>query len=222
MSSITKEHIQVLVESLGSDSLKVVGGKYEGGIHLQQIPDEIAPCIFDLLKLQHQKVIKGVNSFLEIGAAAGGNAFLFNYFFTLDRLVLIDNNKHPKHNLRPHVLRDVPHDEFIGDSHSKEAVEFVENLGVGYDILFIDGDHTYEGVKKDIKLYAKFVNYQGFIIFHDTVACPGIKDYMVDIREDTSLDLQFIKSYVSETHPKPCGLTVFRSFNLPFLGRTDK
>jgi len=221
MYNITAEQIQSFIEALGSDSLKVVGGKFEGGIHLQQIPDELAPCLYDLRRLEDEKVTKGIRTYLEIGSAAGGSAFIFNYFFDLQRLTLIDDNRHPKHNLRKDTLRWADYREFIGDSHSDEAAKFVENQGIGYDILFIDGDHSYEGVKQDIKLYHKFVNYQGFVIFHDTVACKGIRDYMVDIREDIDLDLHFINSYVSKTHPKPCGITMFQSFNLPLFGRAE-
>ena len=223
MSDITPESIQSFIENLGSDSLKVVGGKFEGGIHLQQVPDELAPCIYDLDRLEKEKVIKGIKTYLEIGSASGGTAFVFNQFFGLQRTVLIDDNKHPKHHLRPTVLELVDYQEFIGNSHSKEAVEFVKNLGIGFDVLFIDGDHTYEGVKQDAKLYAKFVNYRGFIIFHDTVACKGIRDYMVDIREDIELDIKYIDTYVSKTHPNPCGITLFQYFGLPKLkGATDE
>ncbi|MEM0354414.1 MAG: class I SAM-dependent methyltransferase [Thermoplasmata archaeon] len=35
--------------------------------------------------------------------------------------------------------------------------------------LFIDGDHSYEGVKKDYELYYNLVKYNGIIVFHDIV-----------------------------------------------------
>ena len=35
------------------------------------------------------------------------------------------------------------------------------------DFLFIDGDHTYEGVKKDYEDYKKYVKDGGWIGFHD-------------------------------------------------------
>jgi cephalosporin hydroxylase len=37
------------------------------------------------------------------------------------------------------------------------------------DFLFIDGDHTYEGVKNDWEMYSPFVKKRGLICFHDTV-----------------------------------------------------
>ena len=37
------------------------------------------------------------------------------------------------------------------------------------DFLFIDGDHTYEGVKKDFEMYSRLVKENGVIAFHDIV-----------------------------------------------------
>lgn len=37
----------------------------------------------------------------------------------------------------------------------------------GLDFLFIDGDHTYEGVKRDFENYAHFMNEHGITAFHD-------------------------------------------------------
>jgi predicted O-methyltransferase YrrM len=40
------------------------------------------------------------------------------------------------------------------------------------DFLFIDGDHTYEGVKRDFELYSPFVKKGGIIAFHDIAQHP--------------------------------------------------
>ena len=42
--------------------------------------------------------------------------------------------------------------------------------GEKLDFLFIDGDHTYEGVKKDFEMYSPLVRNGGIIAFHDI--CP--------------------------------------------------
>jgi len=41
------------------------------------------------------------------------------------------------------------------------------------DFLFIDGDHTYDGVRKDWEMYSPFVSRSGIIAFHDIT----ISDY---------------------------------------------
>jgi predicted O-methyltransferase YrrM len=57
------------------------------------------------------------------------------------------------------------------DSHLTETKRRVLELlgGEKLDYLFIDGDHTYEGVKKDFEMYSPLVRSQGLIAFHDVV-----------------------------------------------------
>lgn len=37
------------------------------------------------------------------------------------------------------------------------------------DLLFIDGDHSYEGVKRDWELFARYVTPFAVVVFHDTM-----------------------------------------------------
>lgn len=37
------------------------------------------------------------------------------------------------------------------------------------DLLFIDGDHSYDGVKRDWELFSPFVTSFGLVVFHDTI-----------------------------------------------------
>ncbi len=57
------------------------------------------------------------------------------------------------------------------DSHNQETLEEVKNIlsGNQLDFLFIDGDHTYEGVKKDFEMYSPLVRKGGIIAFHDII-----------------------------------------------------
>lgn len=56
-----------------------------------------------------------------------------------------------------------------GDSHQKEMYQNLQSIlnGRMVDYLFIDGDHTYEGVKKDFEMYSPLVRSGGIIAFHD-------------------------------------------------------
>lgn len=62
------------------------------------------------------------------------------------------------------------------DSHSEEARKKVLSIldGDKLDFLFIDGDHSYEGVKSDFENYRNLVNKGGIIAFHDIV--PGLPE----------------------------------------------
>jgi len=66
--------------------------------------------------------------------------------------------------------------DIVGDSHSQETVEKLETRLAGrlIDLLFIDGDHSYEGVKMDYELYEPFVKH--LIAFHDIYATPPATD----------------------------------------------
>jgi hypothetical protein len=55
------------------------------------------------------------------------------------------------------------------DSHSDEAVSWIENklFDRELDMLFIDGDHSYDGVRNDWEMYSPYVRKGGLVIFHD-------------------------------------------------------
>jgi predicted O-methyltransferase YrrM len=63
-----------------------------------------------------------------------------------------------------------------GKSHDSAIISSVAKLlgGEPLDLLFIDGDHSYDGVKMDFELYQQFCNEKTIVCFHDIVA-----DYFV-------------------------------------------
>lgn len=56
-----------------------------------------------------------------------------------------------------------------GDSKSKETTDKLSEIlrKDKIDFLYIDGDHTYEGIKKDFYIYLDFMSEKGLIGFHD-------------------------------------------------------
>lgn len=57
----------------------------------------------------------------------------------------------------------------LGDSHDAETIVAVlkDLEGDPVDLLFIDGDHTYAGVRQDFLLYSPLVRSGGWVAFHD-------------------------------------------------------
>lgn len=71
-----------------------------------------------------------------------------------------------------------------GKSQDEDTVKTVKGLFPrGIDFLFIDGDHSYEAVKKDWELYEPMVNKGGFVVFHD-IAYHVDKTEEVDVLWD--------------------------------------
>ena len=68
------------------------------------------------------------------------------------------------------------------------------------DFLWIDGDHSYEGVKKDIHDWIPLVKKDSFICFHDYRDAPGVKKAVDELVIDNKI--KFVKTegciYVSK------------------------
>jgi predicted O-methyltransferase YrrM len=68
------------------------------------------------------------------------------------------------------------------DSHDESTIRSIQKLlnGRQLDFLFIDGDHSYEGVKQDFDMYSPLVRTGGLIAFHDILPHPNDPDVKVD------------------------------------------
>jgi predicted O-methyltransferase YrrM len=76
-----------------------------------------------------------------------------------------------------------------GDSQTTEMVERLRGVLDGrlIDFILIDGDHRYEGVKRDFELYSPLVRPGGLIAFHDIVTgdpkkVGGVPEFWREIR----------------------------------------
>ena len=105
----------------------------------------------------------------EIGTSYGGTTFLLSRLLPPQtRLIGIDlfvrNRVQLRYFARPRRL-----DLIDGASAARETVSRVRRLlgGQKLDVLFIDGDHTYEGVAADFLAYRELVRDGGIIAFHD-------------------------------------------------------
>lgn len=69
------------------------------------------------------------------------------------------------------------------DSHLDRTHEqLIDALGPRpVDLLFIDADHTYEGVKQDYEMYAPLVRRGGVVAFHDILPHTMDEQCKVDI-----------------------------------------
>jgi hypothetical protein len=56
----------------------------------------------------------------------------------------------------------------IKETSERAYYDFFVKHDIKIDVLFIDGDHSYEGVKLDFNLYSKLLNDKGVIFIHDT------------------------------------------------------
>ncbi len=169
------------IRNAGTDSLAHFQNSYafEGGLSLQQNPDEFARlCLF----------LKGrspLGTYVEIGSASGGACRFIYENVGFERALILDDGRHPRAGEQDGNFSAIPHlQRFVGDSHSAAAKSFLEaNLHGPISAAFIDGDHSYEGVWQDIQLIMEFVTPGTVLILHDTVACEGVKKAWRQMKE---------------------------------------
>lgn len=107
---------------------------------------------------------------LEIGMAQGGTSFLLKESInTLTLLVCIDIYLHNVFILEAFNKRGCSLKFLEGSSTEPTIKQSVIDALAGrkLDILFIDGDHSYDGVKADFQSYRDLVADGGLIVFHD-------------------------------------------------------
>lgn len=202
----TVEEIQQFVIEHGTEDLNTFGqmeGSFVGGNFCQQVVDEIGPCIHYLLSNNVQ-----INSYLEVGAAAGGTTFLFNHFFHPEKIIIIDNNSHPQCFHRGRILREIDTIEIIDNSQSENAVRRAKKYSP-FDFVILDAVHTYMETMMDIVHYAPMIAPGGYLFLHDSVWNGGEVERVV--REmKTHADYQFIHEWISPTNvTNPCGIALF-------------
>ena len=142
---------------------------YEGGAHAhetyghwaQQDEREFWTLIEEVSKIQPTRI-------LEIGSAHGGTLFFWDQIAEPDATIvsvcrqvgsgITVDLTNTKSNLT--LLKR--------DSHSPETVAEVAGIFEdGIDFIFIDGDHSYDGVKEDYENYSPLVRPGGLVGFHD-------------------------------------------------------
>jgi predicted O-methyltransferase YrrM len=143
-----------------------------------QVQEEMVSLLEDVRKAKPRRV-------LEIGTCKGGSLYLWTRLAQPDAtIVSVDlpggkfgggysrlrtpiYRRFARAQQRLHLLR--------ANSHLTGTLERVRQLfgGAEIDFLFIDGDHTYEGVKEDWEMYSPLVRKGGIIVFHDVAGNYG-------------------------------------------------
>lgn len=152
---------------------------------------------------------------LEIGAGNGGTSWAWSKLDSLKTLITLDLPNGPwggtelDEKMKYISQNSNAQHVFIkGNSQNSEAkIAVLNNLGIDekiyadneydeedkLDILFIDGDHSYAGVKTDFLTYSPLVKKGGLVVFHDICEHPpetqcDVKKFWDELKETTPVE----------------------------------
>ena len=155
-------------------SLSFVGYGFYDRVSMSQREDEIIKLAKVIVELNPKIVV-------EIGTRKGGTLFTWSRIINAEKIISIDlpegrfGGGYPikKQKLYKYFAHDKKTEIHLiqDDSHSGNTLNKVQRIldTEKIDFLFIDGDHSYEGVKLDFELYRPFVKAGGIIALHDIV-----------------------------------------------------
>jgi cephalosporin hydroxylase len=141
-------------------------------------PSQVQNEILELLKILSGTKPKFI---LEIGTANGGTLFLFSRVASQSAtMISVDlpggpfGGGYPESRIPLYKSFALPNQQIHlirANSHDRGTLEQVKAVlgGEQIDFLFIDGDHSYEGVKMDFEMYSRLVKKGGLMAFHDIV-----------------------------------------------------
>jgi hypothetical protein len=68
------------------------------------------------------------------------------------------------------------------NSRTPEFAELIKTKHPVIDLAFIDGCHSYDGIKNDFDVIYPLLSESGVIVFHDTLRIDGCREFMIDLR----------------------------------------
>ena len=170
-------------------------------------PSQVREEVTGFLKLFSQCPPTNV---LEIGTEKGGTFFLLSQVATTEAFLLSldlpvgQGDAYPawREKLYRGFSRERQRIELVReDSHAVNTLNKIQQLlgNRPLDLLFIDGDHSYEGVKKDFEMYSPLVAKGGVVAFHDIVdgaeaSVGGVPKFWRELKA-TRRHLEFVKSW---------------------------
>ncbi|MCB1521479.1 MAG: class I SAM-dependent methyltransferase [Hyphomicrobiaceae bacterium] len=192
LSMPTYDQVINAIRSAGSSNEHYFGfPERSDGLYLQQDPEEYASFVHFMINQ-----VKPAKLSLEIGIASGGQTKFLRDYWRAEKTIIVDIGQHEKfphwQRIRPMVNTDIVC-EIIDDSHSPSVRERLKPYFGKVDFAFIDGDHSYRGLRQDIFLAKDLMMPGALMVLHDTAAVYDCKRVFDDLTR--SKDFVLVRNF---------------------------
>lgn len=159
---------------------------------------------------------------LEIGTAKGGTLYLWTQAASEDAtIVSLDlpegqfGGGYPEARIPFYQAFARPEQTLVllrDDSHTKDSLEVVRKHfdDQPIDFAFIDGDHTYDGVRRDVAMYGPLVRPGGIIAFHDILPQPESPQTQVHRLWNELRSHHEVQEFIATDSPRQIGIGLLR------------
>jgi len=193
IKNITEYELEMLLPNFGMNDENLVempselSTHFGKGIKFWQYPNQLSPYLKQISKYN-------INSYLEIGCRWGGT-------FIITTEILKSLNKNLKSyacDINPisNILKE--YKKYNGFVYLHQSSFLLDRNVINHDIdlVLIDGDHSYEGLKKDFEVVKQYS--PKYIVFHDITndVCLGVNKFWNEIKNNYK-NYEYTKQYNS-------------------------
>lgn len=193
INNINESELETFLPELGMNNENLnempehLSQYYGKGLKFWQYPNQFSKYLKHI-------TTKDINSYLEVGCRWGGTFIITSEFLKLKNT-----------NVKLFCCDLINKSDVLTEYSKHQSFEYLNtssfNLNRGIlpqdvDLILIDGDHSYEGVKKDFEISLQF--NPKYVVFHDikSSVCSGVVKFWSEVKENYP-SFEFIEQYDS-------------------------
>jgi|688.fasta_scaffold252053_2 predicted O-methyltransferase YrrM len=182
---------------------KIGGEEYVANNH-HQASTQAHDGSIKQIDIQHlpQLINKKIRNYLEIGSYIGVSFRILNEIFSPDVCYSVDPNIPHRVFAKPRNVFRKLNSSYLNKTTLLDAYwvqggsptidsSYFTQLGIQFDLIFIDAMHTYESVKSDFFEAIKILSPDGLVLLHDVYTWPEVGQFVEELASDDTYIIKY-------------------------------